>query len=118
MGVMLTGTREMKSMMIRTLILTALLLVPLNRARGQNREMGRTVIQGDTMFTLGPPGMIPAIDRPEFTRVDSARGHFAADEPLLVVAVGEDVHAYSTWHLDHHEVVNDRLGDVPLAATW
>jgi hypothetical protein len=88
------------------------------QVQGQNREMGRTLILGDTMFTLGAPGMIPAIHRPEFTSVDSARGHFAADEPLLVVAVGDEVHAYSTWHLDHHEVVNDRLGKLPLAATW
>jgi hypothetical protein len=26
--------------------------------------------------------------------------------------------AYSLWQLDHHEIVNDTLGDVPIATTW
>ena len=26
--------------------------------------------------------------------------------------------AYSAWHLDHHEIVNDRIGKTAIAVTW
>jgi hypothetical protein len=26
--------------------------------------------------------------------------------------------AYSLWHLDAHEIVNDVIGDIPIAVAW
>jgi hypothetical protein len=66
----------------------------------------------------GGLGAIPAISAPAFVDVETATASYAADEPLLVVSRAGDVRGYSTWHLDHHEVVNDRFDDLPLAVTW
>jgi hypothetical protein len=96
----------------------ALVLMHTSMAMAQSRKTTTTLIEGDTMYTLMEPGGIPAIFDPEFADVQSDAGDFDADEPMLVIAVGDEVRAYSTWHLDHHEVVNDRIGDTPLAVTW
>jgi hypothetical protein len=40
------------------------------------------------------------------------------EEMILGVYDGKQARAYSTWHLDRHEIVNDRLGETPIAATW
>jgi len=102
----------------RMAAMVCLALLWCTPAWAQRRDMTRSVVQGDTMYTLGSPGMIPAIMNPEFLPVREARDLFADDEPLLVVQVGDLVRGYSTWHLDRHEVVNERLGDMPLAVTW
>lgn len=40
------------------------------------------------------------------------------DEPVLGVTDGRVAKCYSTWLLERHEIVNDWLGDVPIAAEW
>jgi hypothetical protein len=77
--------------------------------------MQKTLIQGDTMYTLMEPGGIPAIFDPVFQPAEQGDNAFAPDEPLLVVEVDGEVRAYSTWHLDEHEVVNDEFDRLPLA---
>ena len=39
-------------------------------------------------------------------------------EPVIGVFDGEQARAYPTWVLDGHEIVNDRLSQLPIAATW
>ena len=99
-------------------LLVTLLVCPSGQTEAQSRDMSVTLIEGDTMYTLMEPGDIPAIFDPELSPLQADAGDFDPDEPLLVVSVGQDVRAYSTWHLDHREVVNDRIGDTPLAVTW
>lgn len=99
-------------------LMMALLVWPSGPTQAQSRKMTTTLIEGDTMYTLMEPGGIPAIFDPELSPLQSDAGDFDPDEPLLVISAGQDVRAYSTWHLDHHEVVNDRLGDIPIAVTW
>ena len=36
----------------------------------------------------------------------------------VIVADGDEVHAYSTWHLEDHMVVNDCLGDKMITVAW
>ncbi len=74
-------------------------------------------IDGDRVWSLAKPDAIPSIDEPEFVR--AADADFMDDEELVLGIVGEGVaKAYSLWHLDRHEIVNDRLGKTPIAATW
>jgi len=40
------------------------------------------------------------------------------DEPVVGVVQNGVPKAYSTWHLDHHEIVNDNIGGKPVAVTW
>lgn len=84
----------------------------------QREEPKKTMIRGEPMYTVLEPGAIPAIFDPEFIDVDSARSLYYPDEPLLAVVVDGQARAYSTWHLDRHEVVNDRIAGTAIAATW
>lgn len=59
---------------------------------------------------------IPAIRAPRF--VAPAKADLPADEPVLGFAVGREAHVYSLRLLNHHEVVNDRIGELPFMATW
>lgn len=105
----------------RTLRLPAtsgLILVLSITAAAQRPKPQETMIQGHTMYTLLKPGDIPAIFEPEFLPVADADTLYYDDEPLLAVVSGEDAKAYSIWHLDHHEVVNDHIGETAIAATW
>lgn len=76
-------------------------------------------IQGQNMYTLLPPGGIPAIDEPRFVTADEADAFLSPEEPVLgVVGADGTAKAYSAWHLDGHEVVNDDLDGEPIAVTW
>ena len=39
-------------------------------------------------------------------------------EPVLGVVLNGEARAYSLWHLDAHEIVNDTLAGTAIAATW
>ena len=85
------------------------------------RELGSmpsVEVQGSPMFRVLPPNAIPAVDRPSFFSLAKAREQHEPAEPVLLVEVGGDVRVYSTWALSSHEVVNDRVGGVPIAVTY
>ena len=90
----------------------------MSDSQAQERKMDTTTIHGHVMYTLGDPGMIPAIFEPSFIHIEQADSFYHADEPLLVVPGKTETKAYSTWHLDSHEIVNDSLDGIPIAATW
>ena len=74
-------------------------------------------LEGDKVTRLLAPDAIPAIDDPEFVKADEAI--FMADrEPVIGVIVNGQARAYSTWHLDYHEIVNDRIEGSAIAVTW
>ena len=76
------------------------------------------VLEGEAVRILLPPGAIPAVMEPELLSADEADATFQPDEPILGVAIGGEAVAYSLWHLDGHEIVNDVVGGRPIAATW
>jgi carotenoid cleavage dioxygenase-like enzyme len=63
-----------------------------------------------------PRGAIAAVLDPEF--VPAAEADISADAWILGVALDGEARAYSLNLLNHHEVVNDRVGDLPIAAVW
>lgn len=75
-------------------------------------------VQGSPMYRLFPRDHIPAIFEPEFVFGEEAEAQMLPDEPVLGVFDGVDARAYSLWQLEHHEVVDDRLGGTPIAATF
>ena len=76
------------------------------------------VIQGSPILTVLPMDAIPAIDNPKYVPAAEADRFMRPDEPILGITDGKTAKAYSTWQLNHHEIVNDTLGDLPLAITW
>ena len=103
----------------RTIILSlCLFLFMLNTIIAQYPKPETKELRGHTLYTVLKPGDIPAIFDPQFIPVETADSLYYDEEPLLVVAAGDEVKAYSTWHLDEHEVVNDNIGGTAIAVTW
>jgi hypothetical protein len=67
-----------------------------------------------------PPGRIPAIERPSFESGAQATRDWlkSGEEPVIIVAVGDDARAYPLAILVWHEVVNDTVGSAPVAVTY
>ena len=63
-----------------------------------------------------PRGAIAAIFEPVF--VPAAEADLPDDAWILGVGGGSEARAYSLNLLNQHEIVNDRLGDAPIAAVW
>lgn len=74
-------------------------------------------LEGEKVYSLIQPDRIPAIDEPRLVSA-AAADFMAADELVLGVVRDGVAKAYSLWHLDRHEIVNDWLGNEPIAATW
>lgn len=75
-------------------------------------------LEGSPVSALLPPDAIPAIDTPQFVPASEASTFMKDDEPVLGVMHDGIAKAYSLWHLDRHEIVNDRLGSQGVAVTW
>ena len=75
------------------------------------------VIDGDPVMRGLPKDAIPAIDEPTFVRADRAT-FMTDDEYVIGVFDGTTAKAYSTWHLNGHEIVNDTLGSAAITVTW
>jgi hypothetical protein len=97
---------------VRALCLALAVLGPATPAAGQ------ATYQGAPILTVLPKDAIPAIDRPEFVSVVEADQVMQADELVISVPEGRSARGYSTWLLNHHEIVNDVVEGVPLAVTW
>ncbi len=103
------------------LTLSALAAVMLcQAASAQRRPMPEEKIGDGLMVTVLSPDAIPALTAPVFVSRAEAERMMQDDEPVvgLVDPVTGQAKAYSLWHLDRHEIVNDRLGGKPIAVTW
>ncbi|MFU8827328.1 MAG: DUF3179 domain-containing protein [Brevefilum sp.] len=67
----------------------------------------------------GPPrDGIPPIDQPEFISIAEADEWLRPVEPVIQVAVNEEVRAYPIQILTWHEIVNDTVGGLPVVVTF
>ena len=70
------------------------------------------------MITVLPKDRIPAILNPILESAEDAGVNIAPDEPIIGVEINGDARAYSTFQLSRHEIVNDVVGEIPIAVTW
>ncbi len=80
-----------------------------------------SVLCEDILSAFGFSGgkdRIPAIDNPLFGTVADAAESLAGTEPVITVAIGGEAKAYPLSILLVHEIVNDVVGDVPVAVTF
>ncbi len=75
-------------------------------------------LEGSPVSALLPPDAIPAIDIPQFVSASEASVFMKDDEPVLGVMHDGIAKAYSLWHLDRHEIVNDVFEGRPIGVTW
>jgi hypothetical protein len=110
-----------------TLLAVLLLGAPLAHANPSQwqaewpqTDFSRTSIDDwSEIMSGGPPkDGIPAIDDPQFLRADDAAG-LRGREPVITVEIeGVEPRAYPIRYLMWHEIVNDTVGDVPVAVTY
>jgi uncharacterized protein DUF3179 len=86
----------------------------------QRRPMQEEKIGDGTMVSVLAPDAIPALSQPVFVSRQEADKWMADEEPVLglVDPVTGQAKAYSLWHLERHEIVNDRIGGKRVAVTW
>ena len=80
-------------------------------------DTARAQSDEDTIVRVLPRDAIPAIDEPAFESVATAR-NFNNNELMVGLVGTTEQHAYSTWQLDRHEIVNDTFEGRPVAVTW
>lgn len=84
-----------------------------------NTDFTRSSVDFAEIFSGGPPkDGIPAITGPQFIDV-AKENDLGGLEPVVVVELeGETPRAYPIRYLTWHEIVNDRIGDIPIAVTF
>ncbi len=65
-----------------------------------------------------PKGSFPKIDYPFFLGKEAGLESFYVHEPVISVEIGGKAKAYPLNMLTIHEISNDRLGGVPILATY
>ena len=65
-----------------------------------------------------PPDGIPPIDDPTFDDLATADGWLQAQSPVIAVDFNGEARAYPLAIMTRHEIVNDQIGDVPVAVTF
>ncbi|MFO7856522.1 MAG: DUF3179 domain-containing protein [Paracoccaceae bacterium] len=89
------------------------------RAEWPQTDFSRAAVPLEEIVSGGPPrDAIPPIDDPRFAQADLHEG-LAAREPIFVLDVpGHPQRAYPIRYLIWHQVVNDRVGNLPVAVTY
>ena len=101
------------------LLLTVLGLLLPSTARAQRRPVHGEKIADGVLLNILPPDQIPSIDNPVFVSAKKGDKFMAPDEPVLGLFDGQVAKAYSLWHLDRHEIVNDNFPELgAVAVTW
>ena len=65
-----------------------------------------------------PRDVIPPLDEPKFETVGEASQWLDGREPVALLELGEEARAYPLRILTWHEIVNDKVGDIPVALTY
>ncbi len=65
-----------------------------------------------------PRDVIPPLDEPKFETVEQASQWLDSREPVALLELGDEARAYPLRILTWHEIVNDQIGDVPVAVTY
>ena len=82
-------------------------------------DVSRKSIRLTELTPGGPPkDGIPAIRDPQFVSVDSAAAWLDPAEPVQVLRHAGEVRVYPLQILIWHELVNDRIGDLPVLASF
>ena len=76
------------------------------------------IVPLDKIKSGGPPkDGIPSIDKPDF--VTASEANFISDDDLVIgLIINGETKAYPLFILVWHEIVNDIVGDVPVAVTY
>jgi len=82
-------------------------------------DFTRSIVDLDEIRIDGPPkDSIPAIDQPRFVSGAEAASWMSALDPVIALETDQETKAYPVAVLIWHEIVNDTIGDTPVAVTF
>lgn len=96
----------------------AVLLAFLGARTSAPRTPDAREVAGAPLYQVLSRDAIRALDEPASVAAEEARDRAHPEEFFLGVQVGGETRAYSTWLLESHELVNDTVAGVPIAASW
>lgn len=86
---------------------------------GWRTDTSRRIIELDELQAGGPgKDGIPAIRNPRFEEPFKAGFRIRPNEPVISLVINGEARAYPLQILIWHEIVNDRVGSVPVAVTF
>jgi hypothetical protein len=92
---------------------------PAEAEREFTTDFSKHTVPYSEILSGGPPrDGIPALDHPQFIAVDEVDGWLQPHEPVILVEVDGEAHAYPLQILIWHEIVNDTVGGKPLVVTF
>ncbi|MDP7602080.1 MAG: DUF3179 domain-containing (seleno)protein, partial [Rhodospirillales bacterium] len=81
-------------------------------------DFKKTSVEYGEIMSGGPPkDGIPSIDNPRFTDVSKVK-RLKSTVPVISFTLNGESKAYPLGILMRHEIVNDRVGGVPVAVTY
>jgi hypothetical protein len=87
--------------------------------QSNNGQEMRHIVPLDQIVSGGPPpDGIPSIDNPKFVSVADASKFLHDSDLVLGVSLNGETRAYPLLILVWHEIVNDKVGGVPVAVTY
>jgi hypothetical protein len=85
----------------------------------QTEKEKNNIVPLDQIVSGGPPpDGIPSIDDPKFISIQEADKYLEDSDLVLGLNINGDVRAYPLQILVWHEIVNDKLGGVPITVTY
>lgn len=86
----------------------------------KEEELQKHIVPLDQIVSGGPPpDGIPSIYNPKFVTVQQAGNNFLSDFDLILgVNINGDIRVYPLSILVWHEIVNDKVGGVPITVTY
>jgi hypothetical protein len=98
------------------------ILISQSNAQKQEEQQQleqKHIVPLDQIVSGGPPpDGIPSIDNPKFVTVQQADTFISDSDFVLGVNINGDVRAYPLSILVWHEIVNDKVGGIPVAVTY
>lgn len=88
------------------------------RSQGWQTDFSKSSIDFNEILSGGPPrDGIPSIDDPQFVAAKEVT-NLGPLEPVIRLDINGDVRAYPLQVLTWHEIVNDVVGNTPVAVTY
>ncbi len=97
-----------------TLLIASVVLAPAALAQDDRTVTGGEPFHGLLQYRARDAKL--ALVRPSFVTAEQAQ--MAPGVTVVGVSVEGEHRAYPLYVLKNHQVVNDRLGKVPIAASW
>lgn len=81
--------------------------------------LNKSIVPLDQIVSGGPPpDGIPSIDNPQFVAVEDAESFMSDSDLILGININGDIRGYPLLILVWHEIVNDVVGETPIAVTY